>query len=78
MRAAMTEKTHMKAFPPKGRIFAVAILLAGILLAAYLESRPRLAPGQAPLVDISSIETLRTQFNRDIGQTRLIILVSPT
>ena len=62
----------------KRSILVIALLLAGLLLVIYLETRPRLAPGQAPLADISNIETLRTQFNQDIGQTRLIILISPT
>ena len=44
----------------------------------YLETRPRIAPGQEPLTDIQNIETLRTQFNQDAGQTRLILLVAPT
>lgn len=48
------------------------------LLLHYLETRPRLAPGQAPLADISNIQALREQFNRDVGETRLILLVSPT
>lgn len=68
----------MNRFLSKSAILILAILLAGILLAIYFETRPRLAPGQAPLADISSIETLRTQFNQDAGKTRLIILVSPT
>ena len=68
----------MNKFLSKRSIFALAVLLAGLLLAVYIETRPRLAPGQAPLSDIRDIETLRTQFNRDVGQTRLIILVSPT
>jgi len=57
---------------------ALIILLATVLLGIYLENRPRLAPGQAPLTDIQNIETLRAQFNQDVGQTRLIVLVSPT
>jgi hypothetical protein len=68
----------MNRVPSKRSSFVIAILLAGLLLAVYLETRPRLAPGQAPLADISDIETLRSQFNRDVGKTRLIILVSPT
>ena len=59
-------------------IFAIALLLAVAFIAIYFAARPKLAPGQAPLTDISKIEDLRTQFNRDLGQTRLIILVSPT
>jgi len=68
----------MNRFLSRRSIFAAAVFLASIGLVVYLETRPRLAPGQAPLADIGNIETLRTQFNRDAGQTRLIVLVSPT
>ncbi len=68
----------MNRFRSKRSIFALIILLAIVLLGIYVETRPRLVPGQAPLTDIQNIKTLRTQFNRDVGQTRLIILVSPT
>ena len=68
----------MNRFLSKRNIFILTVLLAAIFLAIYFETRPRLAPGQAPLSDISNIETLRTQFNQDVGKTRLIILVSPT
>jgi hypothetical protein len=68
----------MYRFLSKRSIFALAVLLAGILLVIYIETRPRLASGQMPLADISNIESLRTQFNQDAGKTRLIILVSPT
>ena len=57
---------------------ALIILVIALWLGIYLESRPRIAPGQKSLTDIQSIETLRTQFNQDTGKTRLIILVSPT
>ena len=68
----------MSRFLSKRSIIVLIILLATALLGLYLETRPRLAPGQAPLTDIQGIETLRAQFNHDVGQTRLIILVSPT
>ena len=68
----------MNRFLSKRNIFVLAVLLATISFAIYFATRPRLAPGQAPLIDISNIETLRTQFNQDAGKTRLIILVSPT
>jgi hypothetical protein len=68
----------MNKFLSKRNIFILIVLLAAISLAIYFETRPQLAPGQAPLSDISNIETLRTQFNQDAGKTRLIILVSPT
>ncbi len=68
----------MKRLLSKRSLLALAVLLASVFLAVYLDTRPRLAPGQAPLADLENIETLRTQFNRDTGQVRLIILVSPT
>jgi len=55
-----------------------AILLVSLLAVIYFETRPRLAPGQTPLVDVQNIATVRAQFNRDAGKPRLIILVSPT
>jgi putative copper export protein len=68
----------MKRFS-SARVAAVgAILLAGVLLATYLDARLQPAPAQTPLVEIKNIQTLRAQFNRDAGKTRLIVLVSPT
>ena len=57
---------------------AITILIIALLVGIYLETRPRIAPGQKPLTDVQNIETLRTQFNQDAGKTRLIILVAPT
>ena len=68
----------MNRFRSKRGVFVLVVLLVGMLLVIDLKTRPRLAPGQAALANISTIEALRTQFNRDVGQTRLIILVSPT
>ena len=68
----------MNRFLSKRNILILAAIVAGIFLAIYLGPGTRLAPGQAPLADISNIETLRTQFNQDTGKIRLIILVSPT
>lgn len=68
----------MNRFPSKRSIFVLMILLSTILLGIYVETRPRLAPGQEPLTDIQNLDTLRTQFNRDVGKTRLIVLVAPT
>lgn len=62
----------------KRSIVVFLVLLGTLLLGVYVQTRPRLAPGQKPLTDIQNIETLRTQFNKDAGKTRLIILVSPT
>ena len=66
-----------RSFRKRGWI-VLLVLISSALLAVYVASRPHLAPGQKPLIDIRSIETLRTQFNQDAGQTRLILLVSPT
>jgi hypothetical protein len=68
----------MYKFLSKRSIFVVFVLLVTVVLGIYLETRPRSAPGQQPLTDVQSIETLRAQFNQDVGKTRLIILVSPT
>ena len=57
---------------------AITILIIALLVGIYVETRPRIAPGQEPLMDIQNIETLRSQFNQDAGKTRLIILVAPT
>lgn len=68
----------MNQFLSKRGIVVVLVLLATVLLGIYIETRPRIAPGQEPLTDIQSIETLRAQFNQDVGKTRLILLLSPT
>lgn len=68
----------MNKFLSKRSIFGVLVLLVAVLLGIYVETRPRIAPGQKPLTDIQDIETLRTQFNQDAGKTRLIIILSPT
>jgi hypothetical protein len=62
----------------KRSVFALIVLIAILSLGIYFETQSRSVPGQAPLTDIQNIETLRAQFNHDVGQTRLIILVSPT
>jgi hypothetical protein len=68
----------MNRFRSKRNILIMTVFITAILLAIYFETQPRTIPGQAPLADISDMETLRTQFNQDAGKTRLIILVSPT
>jgi hypothetical protein len=68
----------MNKFLSKRRMFVILVLLATLLFGIYVQTRPRLAPGQEHLTDIKNIETLRVQFNEDVGKTRLILLVSPT
>jgi hypothetical protein len=62
----------------KRTIVVIAVFLASVLLAIYVETRPRLVSRQELLTDITSIQSLRTQFNRDVGVPRLILLASPT
>ena len=62
----------------KRNLLALAALLAGILLVLYFVPQSQLAPARDPLSEIQTIETLRAQFNRDAGKTRLILLLSPT
>jgi hypothetical protein len=62
----------------KRSLLVALVLLVIVLFGLYLETRPRIAPGQEPLTDIQNIATLRAQFNQDVGKTRLILLVSPT
>jgi hypothetical protein len=68
----------MSRFLSKRSIVVLSVLLGTLLFGVYVQTCPRLAPGQKPITDIQNIETLRTQFNKDAGKTRLIILVSPT
>lgn len=62
----------------KRGLFILIVILASAFWVIYPMAQPQLVPGQKPLTDIHDIETLRTQFNRDAGTSRLIILVSPT
>jgi hypothetical protein len=62
----------------KRGFIGTVVLLAVILLAIYVENQTQPAPVQGSLTDITSIETLRTQFNKDQGFPRLILLASPT
>jgi hypothetical protein len=69
----------MKSFSPILRAMAIgAILLAGVWLAIYLDNRLQPATEDTSLVEIRNIKMLRDQFNRDVGKTRLILLMAPT
>jgi hypothetical protein len=64
------------------RTFGLLALLI-ILAAAFVWYR--FTPGDAPpgqpalaTVDTTSLQTLRADFNRDMNQARLIVLLSPT
>jgi hypothetical protein len=68
----------MKQFFSKRNLLALTALLIGGLLVIYFGSRSQPVSERKPLTEIQSIETLRTQFNRDVGKTRLILLMVPT
>ncbi len=65
----------------------VALLIAVVLAGAYVvirgypgEFRNRLGEQgpPAPVVDLHSIDQLRTAFDQDAGTARLLVLFSPT
>jgi hypothetical protein len=62
----------------KRNLLALAILLIGGVLVIYFQPPTQPASEDRQLKEIQSIETLRAQFNRDTGKTRLILLLSPT
>jgi hypothetical protein len=62
----------------KRGLFVLLVLFAAVFWVMYPTAHRQLALGQNPLTDVYDIETLRAQFNHDVGQTRLIILLSPT
>jgi len=68
----------MKRFSAITRVIATCAILAGISWAIYLDNRLKPAREDTPLVEIKDIKTLRTQFDQDVGKTRLILLLSPT
>ena len=68
----------MKIFSSMRVITVGAILLVGIWMVIYLDTRLQPVTEDTPLVVIKDIKTLRAQFDRDTGKTRLILLLSPT
>ena len=64
------------------RILSVfALVIVAVLVVAWSALRPGEAPnGQPPLVilDSSSLEALRADFNRDSNLARIIVLLAPT
>jgi hypothetical protein len=56
---------------------AVAILVIGVSQAGQGPLSGSLAAAPS-LIDLRSPDEIRTQFNRDAGKVRLVLLVSPT
>lgn len=53
-------------------LLIISIGAIGLIVFAYLNR------ATAPLIDINSVEELKTIFNQDKGNTRVILLMSPT
>jgi len=72
----------MAAARTKTLVVSLATAMVTLLaVGGYLFYAPRRVPGgQAELVylDAGNIDTLRADFNRAAGGTRLIVLLSPT
>ena len=69
----------MKNRPRTFGLVALVVVLAAALV--WYRFAPGEAPaGQPPLValDTTSLDSLRADFNRDVNQVRLILLLSPT
>jgi hypothetical protein len=58
-------------------MFLVCLLLLSLLFVACGSAPSTAVPTQA-LTDFNSPEELKTRFNQDAGEPRLILLVSPT
>lgn len=71
--------THYK---ERLRLLGLAALLTVLVVAIvwYRFAPSEAPPGQRPLatLDSTSLQTLRADFNRDVSQARIIVLLSPT
>ena len=56
-------------------LIAALVVLASLLVIFQFRETPT---ATSALTDLQSIDTLREQFNQDVGRPRLILLVSPT
>ena len=61
-------------------ILAGAVVIVGVLAFAFGPTVERKVFGKTPpgVTQLSSIDQLRTDFNRDAGSTRLVMIFSPT
>ena len=74
----MIKDSSKNRYLSKSGLAVLIVLLTFAFAIDYVRTSAWLAPAQEKLTDISNIETLREQFNRDAGNIRLIIIVAPT
>ena len=61
----------------KGSVRSLAAI--ALLAASPLQRSSTLAnPAEPSLADLKSVDDLRSAFNRDAGEVRLVLLLSPT
>ncbi len=54
------------------------VVVAGLLAAGWWLLGPVSAPAGVTMSDLKSVEDLKERFNADKGETRLILILSPT
>lgn len=64
----------------RSRIVLVVLAAAVAALLWYFYGPRQVPEGQPPLATLraGTLESLRADFNRDVGRTRIIVLLSPT
>jgi hypothetical protein len=63
------------------KVVVIAIVAALLIAAAWYQfGGHRTPPGQPPLAELNaaSLDQLRADFNASAGETRMILLLSPT
>jgi len=57
---------------------AAGIVVVLVLARAYLSTGGSTPAGQPPLADLTSLETLKREFNRDLSKIRVIVSLAPS
>jgi hypothetical protein len=75
----MTADTPQRSLSRRTRI-AILVVVIAVALFGWLGLTHNTPDGQAPLVDVTAdaMSSLKTEFNRAAGGTRIIVLLAPT